>query len=101
MSHIDDLRNVIHKLHGGKATHIESVPVKEVFEGKTVWEGVVEVFRIKGHPKTDKVYAWAHDTDDPDNPRRHVTVLHIPPAISPITAVRVAILEEFRNAQTA
>lgn len=73
----------------------------EVFDGKTVWQGVVEVFRIKGHPKTDKVYAWAHDTDDPTTPRRHVTVLHVPPAISPETAVRVAILEEFRNAQTA
>ncbi len=101
MSYIDDLKDVIHKLHGGDATHLESVPVHEVFDGKTVWQGVVEVFRIKGHPKTDKVYAWAHDTDDPTTPRRHVTVLHVPPAISPETAVRVAILEEFRNAQTA
>jgi hypothetical protein len=101
VNYLEDLTEVIHKLHGGKATHIKSVPVHEVFQGKTVWDGVVEVFGIKGHPKTDKVYAWAHDTDDPLNPRRHVTVLHVPPAISPETAVRVAILEEFRNAQTA
>ncbi len=101
MNYLDDLREVIHKLHGGNATHLESVPVHEVFQGKTVWQGVVEVFQLKGHPKTDKVYAWGHDTDDPANPRRHVTVLHVPPAISPETAVRVAILEEFRNANPA
>lgn len=34
MSHIDDLREVIHKLYGAKATHVESIPVKESFQGK-------------------------------------------------------------------
>jgi hypothetical protein len=24
-----------------------------------------------------------HETDDPDNPKRHVTVLHLPPVVSP------------------
>ena len=42
MTNIEELQGVIHKLHGGKATHVESVPVKETFEGKTVWEGVEE-----------------------------------------------------------
>jgi hypothetical protein len=98
MTHIDELRAVIHKLHGAEATHRESVPVKEVFQGQTVWDGIVEVFDLYGHPKTDKVYAWLHDTGDPDKPKHHVTVLHIPPAISPITAVRAFIVQEFRNA---
>jgi len=101
MTHIDDLKAVIHKLHGAEATHRESVPVTEVFAGQTVWDGIVEVFDLRGHPKTDKVYAWLHDTGDPDKPKQHVTVLHIPPAISPITAVRAFIVQEYRNAQTA
>jgi hypothetical protein len=101
VSHITELRDVIHKLHGAHATHRESVPVKEVFKGETVWEGIVEVFDLHGHPGTNRVYAWSHETDDPDNPRRHVTVLHIPPAISPITAVRTFIVQEFRNANPA
>jgi len=63
---------------GGKATHLESVPVTESFQGQTVWDGVVEVFHLKGHPKTDKVYAWSHNTDDPERPKHHVTVLHVP-----------------------
>jgi hypothetical protein len=77
------------------------VPIKETFQGKTVWEGIVEVFELVGHPKAPRVYAWAHETDDPNKPRRHVTVLHIHPVTSPILAVRAAILQEFRaNATT-
>ena len=98
MTYLEELRDVIHKLHGVKATHVESVPVKEVFQGQTVWDGVVEVFDLHGHAKTHRVYAWSHETDDPTNPTRHVTVLHIPPVESPLTAVRAAILQEFRNA---
>lgn len=101
MSHIDDLKTIIHKLHGAHATHRESVPVKEVWKGQTVWEGIVEVFDLHGHPHANIAYAWSHETDDPENPKRHVTVLHVPPVESPITAVRAAILQEFRDAQTA
>jgi len=57
-----DERNL---LHGGKAKHLESVPVTERFEGQIIWDGIVEVFRLKGHPKTDRVYAWMYRTDDP------------------------------------
>ena len=101
MSYLDDLRDAVQRLHGVEATHVEGVPVKELFEGKTVWEEIVEVFELHGHPKAPKVYAWSHDTDDPKKPRRHVTVLHIHPVTSPILAVRAAIIQEFRaNATT-
>ncbi len=95
--HIKELGETIHRLHGVKAKHAKSVPVKEVFNGQTVWDGVVEVFDLKGHPKANKAYAWAHDTDDPLHPKRHVTVLHIPPVTSPELAVRAAIVQEYRN----
>ena len=97
MTHIQELLDVIHQLHGGKAKHMESVPVTETFQGKTVWDGVVEVFGLKGHPKADTVYAWTHATDDPANPKRHVTVLRIPPVVSPKTAVQAVIVHEFRE----
>lgn len=96
MNVIEDLKDVIRILHGVESTHLESVPVKEVFNGRTVWEGVVEVFRLHGHPQANTAYAWSHETDDPANPKRHVTVLHIPPAVSPITAVRAVILQELK-----
>jgi len=101
MTYIEELRDTIHRLHGGQATHHESVPVKEVFNGEMVWDGVVEVFHLEGHPKTDTAYAWVHDTGDPAKPYRHVTVLHIHPALSPLAAVRAFIVQEFRNAQEA
>ena len=97
MNHIDELRDAIRKLHGAKATHRESVPVKEVFNGETVWDGIVEVFHLEGHPKANTAYAWLHDTGDPSKPTQHVAVLHVPPVVSPLTAVRAFIVQEFRS----
>lgn len=97
MTYLEELRAVIRRLHGGEATHRESIPVKETFNGQTVWEGIVEVFDLHGHPQANTVYAWSHDTDNPGNHQRHVTVLHIPPVVSPITAVRAAIIQEFKS----
>jgi hypothetical protein len=98
MTEIEELRDVIHKLHGAKATYVESVPVKEVWKGKTVWDGVVEVFDLKDHPKTHRAYAWTY-TDEKG--KQYVTVLHIPPAVSPLLAVRTAIMQEYLNAKPA
>jgi hypothetical protein len=93
---IEELGEVIHRLHGVTATHVKSVPVHEVFQGKTVWKGIVEVFHLEGHPKTDMAYAWLHDTGDPEKPFRHVTVLRIHPALTPLLAVRTFIVQEFK-----
>src|SRR5437868_15421689 len=101
MTYIEELRDVIRRLHGAEATHVESVPVKEMFKGDTVWEGIVEVFDLVGHPTASRVYAWTHDTSDPNNPRRHVTVLHLHPIKSAQDAVKAAIVQEFRNLGTA
>ena len=100
MTHIEELREVIRHLHGAEATHAESVSVKEEFQGRTVWEGVVEVFTLHGHPKAEKVYAWSHETDNPEKPKRHVTVLHSHPVTSPLLAVRAFIVQEFRERGT-
>jgi hypothetical protein len=77
------------------------VPVTEKFETKVLWDGIVEVFLLHGHPKATHAYAWSHETDDPKQPKRSVTVLKIPPAVSPETAVRVAIMKELRDAEAA
>ena len=101
MTYLEELRAIIRHVHGVDSEHLESVPVKETFQGKTVWEGLVEVFELKGHETAHRVYAWAHDTDDPSHPRRHVTVLHLHPIKSAQDAVRAAIVQEFkeRNAE--
>jgi hypothetical protein len=101
LSYISDLQDVIRRLHGVESKHVQSVPVKEMFQGKTVWEGIVEVFELVGHPKAPKVYAWSHDTEDPKKPKRHVTVLHIAPILSAEAAVKAAIVQEFRSLEPA
>ena len=97
MNRIDELQNAIRELHGTEATHVETVPVKETFQGQTVWEGDVEVFDLANHPKASRVFAWSHDTGDSENPRQHITVLQIPPATTPLKAVQVAIAGMFRE----
>jgi hypothetical protein len=99
--YILELKKTIRSLHGVESEHVESVPVTETFQGRTVWEGIVEVFDLIGHPTAFRVYAWAHDTDDPQNPRRHVTVLHAHPIKSAEDAVKAAIVQEFRNLEPA
>lgn len=93
---IEALEKAIYDLHGCKATWIKSVPVKEVFEGETAWEGVVQVFDIQGHPKATRCYAWSHGLDD-SKKRRFFVVLHQGSVDSPRAAVRATIVREFRK----
>ena len=98
--YIHELRNVIRELHGTESTHVESVAVKETFKGKTVWDGVVEVFELHGHPKAKLAYAWLRGVAHSplENPESEYTiVLGIPPVISPETAVKAAIVAEVKE----
>lgn len=99
MSYIEELQSVIRKLHGVESRHVESVAVKEEFQGKTVWEGIVEVFELVGHPKASRLYAWSHDANGAK--KRHVTVLHLTPIDSPQAAVRASIARNFRLGEEA
>lgn len=98
MTYVEELQDVIKQRYGVESMHVESVPVKETFQGKTVWEGIVEVFDLKEYPKATRAYAWAYETENPKKPR-HVTVLHMGTVTSPLAAVKAAIVEEFMNSQ--
>lgn len=97
MDYIGELKKVIRQLHGCEAVHVRTLPVTEVFQGQTVWEGEVEVFNIRGHPKAKRAYAWAHASGEDDKGKRYVAVLEIPPVDSAETAVRAAIINEARE----
>ncbi len=87
------LKQAVEAQHGCTATFVQSLPVKETFEDQTVWEGVVHVFKLTGHPKTDRAYAWSSPLKEGDK-RRFFTVLYLPPVTSPVEAVRAAIVAE-------
>jgi hypothetical protein len=82
-------------LHDARAAHIGLVHIRESFQGVVAWEGDVEVFELTDHPTATHGYAWSHETDT--GGRRYITVLKIPPVISPETAVRAVIANEARK----
>ena len=47
-------------MHGCESLHVESVAVKEVFEGQTIRESKVEVFDLVGHRQAKRAYAWSY-----------------------------------------
>ena len=55
----DQLKRVVQGQHGGTAKRVTKLRVKEVFEGKTVWEGIVHILDLEGHPKATRAYAWS------------------------------------------
>jgi hypothetical protein len=92
---LGQLQSTIEAQHGGHATFIQSVPVRETFEGKPVWEGVVHVFDLDGHPTATRAYAWSSPIEGSDK-RRFFAVLHMGAIKSPQDAVRAAIVAEQR-----
>jgi hypothetical protein len=87
----------VSQLHDCGATYVKTVPVHEVFQGKTVWQGEVEVFDLTGHTKAKRAYAWSHREGENDEGERFVAVLEIPPVVSPITAVRASIMADAKK----
>jgi hypothetical protein len=82
-------------MHGGSARLAQSVPVRETFEGKTVWEGVVHVFDLTVHPTATRAYASSSPIEG-STKRRLFAVLHTERVNSPLEAVRAAIVTEHR-----
>ena len=93
---VSELKHAVESQHGCTATLAQSVPVKETFGGKTVWEGIVHVFKIHGHPQASQAYAWSSPIEGSDK-RRFFAVLHLSPITSPVEAVRAAIVAEQRS----
>ena len=83
-------------MHSGTATPTGSVPVKEAYDGQTVWEGIVHAFHLDGHPSATIAYAWSSPIQG-SNKRRFFSVLHLGGIRNPQDAVRAAIVAENRK----
>ena len=97
MTEIERLEKALLDLHGCKGKHVRSVTVHETFEGKTVWQGAVEVFELDNHPQAKVAYAWSYKADDGN--MHHVAVLGVPPVNSPQDAVRAYVVTEAQKKQ--
>ena len=89
----DQLKDAVEHMHSGRATLAQSVPVRETFESKPVWQGVVHVFDLVGHPTSTCAYAWSSPIEG-STKRRFFAVLHSAWINSPLEAVRAAIVVE-------
>jgi hypothetical protein len=89
------LEEAIRHMHGCEPTFVESIPVRETFSGKTVWEGEVQVFDLRGHPTAKRAYAWSHATDG--SKRKFYAVLNEGPIDSPVKAVRASIVADSKK----
>lgn len=85
---INKIHLAVETFEACKASHVESVPVREMFRDQVVWEGVVEVFALSGHPKAKRCYAWGY-TDAKG--MQFVVILELPPVTSARTAVQAYI----------
>lgn len=91
----EGLRQAIRAVHGCESEHSGTFHVREMFGGQVVWDGDVEEFHLRGHPKASTAYAWTFKGDD--GKERSVAVLKLGPVDSPLTAVRAAIVARSRE----
>jgi hypothetical protein len=92
---VRSLEEAIKAVHGCDSVHVRSESVHEVFQGRTAWQGTVEVFDLIDHPKAKRAYVWQYEDDD--KRIKTVSVLEIPPVNSPQSAVKVAIAAKARG----
>lgn len=90
MNEADDLKAVIESRHGRTATFVQSVPIRETLPDSTVWEGVVYVFELMGHPKATCAYGWSAPMAGTARPQ-FVAVLRTGEVGSPLDAIHAAL----------
>jgi hypothetical protein len=97
MDYLEFLQKAIQELHGLKAHHVRTVPVKERFKGQTVWEGDVEVFDVDGDEKIRRVFAWGYELTKEKPEMQAVTVLSVRPITTPKKAVQAYIASTVKD----
>jgi hypothetical protein len=91
---IKALKKAIFDPEGSKAAWVKSLLVKEISEGETAREGLVQVFDPIDHPKTNIRHAWSYGLDNSKKRRffagSQQGSIHLPQAV-----VRGVIVDEF------
>lgn len=95
---IDNLKLLIERSEKCRATHVESAVIKERYDNRVIWEGVVETFKLDGHATAKRAYAWVRPQGAGEKPEPEYTiVLGLPPVNSAQDAVKVAVVNHIRN----
>ena len=89
---IDRIKKALESKENCHAAHVTSLLVSEQFEGKVIWEGIVETFDLHDHPTAKVAYAWERWRDDEKADAEYTVVLGAPPINSAQDAVKAAIV---------
>jgi hypothetical protein len=73
LNHLGALKAAVQRLYVCVAAHQATVTVDDMFRGRTMWKGDVQVFSLDGCPGRKTCYAWFDHA--PGNPARFFSVL--------------------------
>jgi hypothetical protein len=90
------LKQAVEGLHGCEANYVTSQHVRESLEGRPVFDGMVAIFGVIGHPATNTCYAWSAE-DQETGQRTIYAVLHYAPVQSSRDAVRATLATKQRS----
>ena len=100
LAYRQQLKDAIWRLHGCESEYAGRDDVIEDFvDDDLYWSGDVEIFRLLGHPRAKRCYAWSQFTGEADGDMRYVAILELPPVDSPQAAVRAALKAEMKRAR--
>lgn len=89
----EDVSGMIEKIrliHKCEPSYAGFERVKYASDGQNLWEGVVEIFKLSGHPKAQRCYAWYSYEDC--GQKQLTIMLDIHPVNSPRAAVKETLL---------
>ncbi len=86
---LEALSAAVAALHGCDCSFVSTAHVHEMMDGRTVWQGSVETFALRGHKLASRAFAWAWRDDAGET--HYIAVLAVPPVNSPREAVQAAI----------
>jgi hypothetical protein len=81
----DQLTRAVQARYGCEATYIQAVTITQMYDGQSVWEGAVHIFRLSGSMISDIAYVWF---ETGDRAGELVFFLHVPPIAGPRDAIK-------------
>jgi hypothetical protein len=84
------LKKAVEELHECQASYVTSQHVRESLEGRPLFDGMVAIFGVTGHPAANTCYAWSTEESGAGDLTVYA-VLHYAPIQSARDAVRATL----------
>lgn len=103
---IERIKQAVEHIEKCRATHIQSLVVKERVplskpelgvDTQMVWEGVIETFDLHDHSRAKRAYAWELPPSERNVEPNYTVVLGIPPVNSANDAIKAAIMAAWKG----